>query len=112
MIGQHEVMVSQSPSSGPELLALLNSFSYLKTQLKDRFGVVTADYLHSLANVLQNLQDLQLKLGDNANADQQVKALQENMMDKKDNYVSLVTSLNTWFGSKVMTSSGILLNNA
>ena len=147
MIGQHEVMVSPSPSSGPELLALLNSFSYLKTQLKDRFGVVTADYLHSLANVLQNLQDLQLKLGDNANADQQVKALQENMMDKsnapqwtsdiqkenvfdpsyalsdpvasnvavmdkKDNYVSVVTSLNTWFGSKVMTSSGILLNNA
>ena len=146
MIGQHEVMVSPSPSSGPELLALLNSFSYLKEQLKSSFGVVTADYLHSLANVLQNLEDLQLGLGDaDANADQDKK--QENMldksnapqwtsdiqkenvfdpsyalsdpvasnvavMDKKDNYVSVVTSLNTWFGSKVMTSSGILLNNA
>merc|ERR1712241_559568 len=34
------------------------------------------------------------------------------VMDKKDNYVSVVTSLNTWFGSKVMTKDGILLNNA
>jgi hypothetical protein len=24
------------------------------------------------------------------------------VMDKKDNYVSVVTSLNTWFGSKVI----------
>ena len=143
MIGQHEVMVSPSPSSGPELLALLNSFAYLKTQLKS-FGKVTADYLHSLANILENLEDLQLRLGDSQAT--QAQARQESMldknnaphwasdiqkesfnpsyslsdpvasnvavMDKKDNYVSVVTSLNTWFGSKVMTSSGILLNNA
>ncbi len=34
------------------------------------------------------------------------------VMDKKDTYVSVVTSLNTWFGSKVMTDDGILMNNA
>ena len=33
-------------------------------------------------------------------------------MDRKDNYVSVVTSLNTWFGSKIMSSDGIILNNA
>ncbi len=33
-------------------------------------------------------------------------------MDRWDNYVSVSTSLNTWFGSRVMTSTGILLNNA
>ena len=27
------------------------------------------------------------------------------VMDKKDNYVSVVTSLNTWFGSKVIICS-------
>lgn len=34
------------------------------------------------------------------------------VMDRQDNYVSLVTSLNTWFGSRVMLDNGVLLNNA
>lgn len=35
------------------------------------------------------------------------------VMDREDNYVTMVTSLNTWFGSRVMTeSNGILFNNA
>ncbi|TRY76762.1 hypothetical protein TCAL_07601 [Tigriopus californicus] len=33
-------------------------------------------------------------------------------MDRMDNYVSVVTSLNTWFGSKIMTADGIIFNNA
>ena len=33
-------------------------------------------------------------------------------MDRLDTYVSVVTSLNTWFGSHVMTKNGVLLNNA
>ena len=35
------------------------------------------------------------------------------VMDREDNYVTMVTSLNTWFGSRVMSpSNGILFNNA
>ena len=41
-----------------------------------------------------SLQDPNYVLGDPVAANVAV-------MDKKDNYVSVVTSLNTWFGSKV-----------
>ena len=34
------------------------------------------------------------------------------VMDQSDTYVSVITTLNGWFGSKVMTSGGILMNNA
>ena len=40
------------------------------------------------------------------------KTLMSNLINRKDNYVSVVTSLNTWFGSKVMADNGILFNNA
>ena len=33
-------------------------------------------------------------------------------MDKEDNYVVMTTSVNTWFGSNIMTSGGVILNNA
>lgn len=131
MIGTHEVMVSPSPSSGAELLAYLNTMEYLKNNNAD-FGSITPEYLHSLTNVLENLEDLQLQLGDDdvndlvqfmldkTNSPKWTSNIQkENLgsdpnyalsdpvaanvavMDKQDNYVSIVTSLNTWFGSKV-----------
>ena len=153
-IGKHEVMVSPAPSSGPELLAILNSFEYLKHSMKN-FGDISAQYLHTLANIFENLEDLQLRLGDSTpnsapttdhqllfensvknmldkrNTAQWTSDIQKEtlgsdpnyalsdpvaanvaVMDKKDNYVSVVTSLNTWFGSKVMGKNGILYNNA
>ena len=144
-IGRFEVMASPSPSSGPELLGLLNALEYMNSSNHIKYGEVSSDYLHILSNVLENLEDLQLRLGDSP--DQEVENLVKVMldknnaakwtsdiqgesvfeanyalsdpvaanvaiMDKKDNYVSVVTSLNSWFGSKIMTKSGILLNNA
>ena len=140
MIGSYEVMVSPAPSSGPELLAFLNTLEYLKQEAKLDFGKLSAKYLHNMTNVLENLNKLQLKLGDNPNPDVnnivkfmldkknapgwvsniQGKSLDDadpnyalsdpvaanvGVMDKKDNYVSVVTSLNTWFGSKVSKSA-------
>ena len=139
-IGSHEIMASPAPSSGPELLAFLNTLEYLNGTSSD-FGNVTSEYLHNITNVLENLEKLQLQLGDtdevnpNPEIDKKVQymlsknnspkwvsnlrgkslssdpnyALSEpvaanvGVMDKKDNYVSVVTSLNTWFGSKVST---------
>lgn len=134
-IGSHHVMVSPSPSSGPELLAFLNTLEYMN-KTNGNFGAVTADYLHTLTNVLENLEDWQLRLGDSNQEDIEntVKYMLDKnnapnwtsdiqghtlltsdpnyalsdpvaanvaVMDKKDNYVSVVTSINTWFGSKV-----------
>ena len=45
---------------------------------------------------VNSIQDPNYLLGDPVAANVAV-------MDKKDNYVSVVTSLNTWFGSKVNT---------
>ena len=135
MIGSHEVMVSPAPSSGPELLAFLSTVEYL-SQTMNNFGQITADYLHSITNALENLENLQLQLGDlpDMNVNKLVEYMldKRNMpsivsdiqrqglgsdpnyalsdpvaanvavMDKKDNYVSVTTSLNTWFGSKVI----------
>ena len=64
MIGSNEVMVSPAPSSGPELLAFLNALEYLKNEAGSDFGKMSADYLHNITNILENLDDLQLKLGD------------------------------------------------
>ncbi len=33
-------------------------------------------------------------------------------MDREDNYVSVVSSLNTWFGSGVLSTSAGIMNNA
>ena len=64
MIGSNEVMVSPAPSSGPELLAFLNALEYLKNEAGSDFGKMSADYLHNITNILENLDELQLKLGD------------------------------------------------
>merc|ERR1712223_2335527 len=64
MIGSNEVMVSPAPSSGPQLLAFLNALEYLKNEAGSDFGKMSADYLHNITNILENLDELQLKLGD------------------------------------------------
>ena len=82
MIGSYEVMVSPAPSSGPELLAFLNTLEYLKQEAKLDFGKLSAKYLHNMTNVLENLNKLQLKLGDNPNPD--VNNIVKFMLDKKN----------------------------
>merc|ERR1712018_480179 len=120
-----------------------------KNVMSTDYGNITPDYLETVARVLKNLEEVQLKLGDPASGPQvqdNVKSMlnkantakwisdiqgggaesilsQYNsksepvaanvaVMDRHDRYVSVVTSLNTWFGSKIMSSDGVLLSNA
>ena len=82
MIGSHEIMVSPAPSSGPELLAFLNTLEYMKNEAKSDFGKLSAKYLHNMTNVLENLSKLQLQLGDNPNSN--VNNIVKFMLDKKN----------------------------
>ena len=62
MIGTNEVMVSPAPSGGPELIAFLNALEYLN-RTKPNFVnfSVTSNYLESITDILQNLEDIQLR---------------------------------------------------
>ena len=135
MVGKHEVMVTPLPSGGPELIGYLNALEYLNKTKRFLDFSVTSDYLHNIANIMTNLEDFYLRLGDHTdpstsdllnyltkkeNAPKWVSERQRDglgsdpnyalsspvaanvaVMDKEDNYVGVVTSLNTWFGSKV-----------
>jgi len=160
-IGKFEVMASGAPSSGPELLAYLNTLEtwydrQLRISSSDKDSerhkdMSSQNYWSTVIDVMSKLNHYQLGLGDPTNntankidvwtqwminktntqrflspvrnshlpfeAGYKINsgesvAGQVMVMDKEDNYVSMVTSLNTWFGSKIMTDRGILLNNA
>jgi gamma-glutamyltranspeptidase/glutathione hydrolase len=81
MIGSHEVMVSPAPSSGPELLAFLNTLEYLNKTTSD-FGSVNRENLHSMTQVLETLHELQLTLGDPSNP--MVEKRTQYMLDKQN----------------------------
>ena len=155
-IGHFEVMASSAPSSGPELLAYLNTMetwytkqlearhaarkgeisnnlSSKEIQIRQHIGLSTQEYWSTMINLLTKLNHYQLGLGDPTNNTARVKdrtnwmisksnteqflssirkqisfesnykissgesvAGQVMAMDKEDNYVSMVTSLNTW----------------
>ena len=134
-VGRFEVMTSPSPSSGPKLLGFLKAMK--KRGLKQGS---TVELLVDEADLLNDLDLVQMTLGDpkfsaeignrSQNLLESVTEVVDNpvfteyemggesvashiaSMDSEDTYVTLVTSLNTWFGSKVMTDGGVILNNA
>ena len=145
-IGKFEVMASGAPSSGPELLAYLNTFenwydrqskiSNLDNDLERDKDMSSKNYWSTVIDVMTKLNHYQLGLGDPTNntankidvwtqwminktntqrflspvrnsplpfeAGYKINsgesiAGQVMVMDKEDNYVSMVTSLNTWY---------------
>ena len=144
-IGKYEVMASGAPSSGPELLAYLNTLeswydreskiSNLGKDTKRVKDMSSESYWSTVIDVMTKLNHFQLGLGDptnntankieiwtkwminktnterflspvrysplpfeagyNINSGESVGG-QVMVMDKEDNYVSMVTSLNTW----------------
>ena len=143
-IGQFEVMASSAPSSGPELLAYLNTLESWYQRQHKKYAhnesvetindMSSKDYWSTVIDVLIKLNHYQLGLGDPTNntaninlwtnwminktnterflspvrynklpfeADYDISsgesvAAQVMVMDKEDNYVSMVSSLNTW----------------
>ena len=155
-IGHFEVMASSAPSSGPELLAYLNTMetwytkqlearhaarkgeisnnlSSKEIQIRQHIGLSTQEYWSTMINLLTKLNHYQLGLGDptnntarvndrtnwmisKSNTEQFLSSIRKHIpfesnykissgesvagqvmaMDKEDNYVSMVTSLNTW----------------
>ncbi|QQP40784.1 Gammaglutamyltransferase 7, partial [Caligus rogercresseyi] len=139
---KYRIVASGPPSSGPKLIAAFNAVYALKNERGvdlltwDYFKKIikAADRLDKLQYDLGDpidprVRDVEQKLlskevsellmsdmhdseeyGDSTrrvNTGTNVAA-----MDSKDLYVSAFTSLNSHFGSKVMTSDGIILNNA
>ena len=145
-IGKFEVMASGAPSSGPELLAYLNTLeSWYDRQstisipgedIEKAKDVSSENYWSTVIDVLTKLNHYQLGLGDPTNntankidvwtkwminktnterilspvrysrlpfeagyniSSGESVAGQVMAMDKEDNYVSMVTSLNTWY---------------
>ena len=63
-IGDHRVITSPAPSSGPELLAVLNTMERLVTEL-DTGGVFeTEEYLERISQAMENIHLQQRLLGD------------------------------------------------
>ena len=63
-VGDFMVMSSPAPSSGPKLLAFLNTMESFLAQNSERQNPYGENYIESVAQILSNLQPLQLGLGD------------------------------------------------
>jgi len=137
-IDKYMVMTSPAPTSGPKLLAFLNAMEARRNANDSTFLKDATDWLVDLQGHQLGLGDpkgnpevgprthwminkanlekiggpraewsvLEYALGG------EPVASGVSAMDVQDNYVAVVNSANTWFGSNIMTEGGVLLNNA